>query len=114
MRPIITIKIGDIIINDYYQDYRFCVIEQEREDTPQKRRDNFETPEPRAASRMVWVVKLRGYEHLGTITIFKDVDRGKAVGFQNEFFKKLFLFHSNTPFEEGKVYFIDIFRKEEE
>jgi hypothetical protein len=113
MKSTITIKIGDIIINNYFNDYRFCIIEEEREDTPLRRKDNFETPESKAPFRMVWAVRLKGYDQLSTITIFKDINREKAIEFQNMFFGKLAQFHA-VDIESGKIYFLDIYKKEKE
>jgi hypothetical protein len=85
----LTFKVNNLIINDYFKDYKGSVIETEKEDIKETRKDNFETPKSGARKKSVSVVKLKGYEQINNITIYKSDMIEDCVEFQIAFVKKI-------------------------
>lgn len=85
----ITIKANNTIINDYFQDYKSCVIEMEKEDIPLFRsKDNFE--QPKGGGRKVFYhVRLKGYQSIFNIDIYKHENIEVCVKYVNQFFDLL-------------------------
>jgi len=85
----ITIKANNTIINDYFKDYKGCVIEMEKENIPLIRsKDNFEIPKG-GGKKIFYYVRIKGYQSIFNVDLYKSEYMENCVKYVNQFFELL-------------------------
>lgn len=86
MKMVITLKANNQIINNYYADYKGCVIEQEQELIPlQRTADNFEPPKG-GVRKIYYHVRFKGYQNIFSLDVYKSDNKENCIKYIEQFF----------------------------